>query len=105
MIGVPVFSCRWVHIGCAVAMPEVFFLDVHLREGIDMGQIPQARRKLVSNTSTLFSYLLLPNLCDLRYVLFIHRSVSTVERIRWPAERITALAYSVAQESAQFLST
>jgi len=37
---------RWVHIGCAVAMPEVFFLDVHLREGIDMGQIPQARRKL-----------------------------------------------------------
>ncbi|KAL9951527.1 hypothetical protein ACROYT_G044203 [Oculina patagonica] len=37
---------RWVHIGCAVAMPEVFFVDVNLREGINTDQITSARKKL-----------------------------------------------------------
>ena len=54
MIGVPVCFCRWVHIGCAVAMPEVFFENVNRREGINTSPITPARRKLVSNTPTLF---------------------------------------------------
>lgn len=41
-------TCRWAHIGCAVAMPEVFFVDVNLREGINTDQITSARKKLVS---------------------------------------------------------
>ena len=44
-------SCRWVHIGCAVAMPEVFFVDVNLREGINTDQITSARKKLVSRAA------------------------------------------------------
>lgn len=35
-------------------MPEVFFVDVNLREGINTSQITAARKKLVSNMSTLF---------------------------------------------------
>ena len=52
--GVPVCSCRWVHVGCAVAMPEVFFQNVNHREGINTNAISPARRKLVSNKPTLF---------------------------------------------------
>lgn len=37
---------RWVHIGCAVAVPEVFFVDVNLREGVNIDKITSARRKL-----------------------------------------------------------
>lgn len=37
---------RWAHVGCAVAMPEVFFTDVNLRDGINTSQISSARRKL-----------------------------------------------------------
>lgn len=37
---------RWAHIGCAVAVPEVFFVNVNLREGINTDQITSARRKL-----------------------------------------------------------
>ena len=54
MTGVPVCSCRWVHVGCAVAMPEVFFENVNNREGINTNPISPARRKLVSNIPTLF---------------------------------------------------
>lgn len=45
----PVVFSRWAHIGCAVAVPEVFFEDVNLREGINISQITPARRKLVSS--------------------------------------------------------
>jgi len=34
-----------------VAMPEVFFVNVNLREGINTDQITSARRKLVSSTA------------------------------------------------------
>ena len=44
---------RWAHVGCAVAMPEVFFVDVNLRETINTSQVTAARRKLVSNTQTV----------------------------------------------------
>lgn len=37
---------RWAHVGCAVAMPEVFFVDVNLRETINTSQVTAARRKL-----------------------------------------------------------
>lgn len=36
----------WAHVGCAVAMPEVSFTDVNLRDGINTSQITSARRKL-----------------------------------------------------------
>ena len=49
---------RWAHIGCAVAMPEVFFVNVNLREGINTDQITSARRKLVSSPD-FFLYNLL----------------------------------------------
>ena len=52
---VVVVCWRWAHIGCAVAMPEVFFVNVNLREGINTDQITSARRKLVS--SSLFNLL------------------------------------------------
>ena len=38
-----------------MAMPEVFFVNVNLREGINTDQITSARRKLVS--SSLFNLL------------------------------------------------
>ena len=39
---------RWAHVGCAVAVPEVTFVDVNLREKINTNQVSSARKKLVS---------------------------------------------------------
>lgn len=44
---IPLF--RWAHVGCAVAVPEVIFVDVNLREAINTNQVSSARRKLVSS--------------------------------------------------------
>ena len=49
VIIMPVRSRSWAHVGCAVAMPEVSFTDVNLRDGINTSQITSARRKLVSD--------------------------------------------------------
>ena len=43
---IPLF--RWAHVGCAVAVPEVIFVDVNLRETINTNQVSSARKKLVS---------------------------------------------------------
>lgn len=51
-----VISCRWVHIGCAVAVPEVFFVDVNLRDGVNIDKITSARRKLVSGALLFFPF-------------------------------------------------
>lgn len=60
---VSVYS-RWAHIGCAVAVPEVFFVNVNLREGINTDQITSARRKLVSSTDFfLFNFVGKVNVC------------------------------------------
>lgn len=60
---VSVYS-RWAHIGCAVAVPEVFFVNVNLREGINTDQITSARRKLVSSTDFfLFNLVGKVNVC------------------------------------------
>lgn len=60
---VSVYS-RWAHIGCAVAVPEVFFVNVNLREGINTDQITSARRKLVSGTDFfLFNLFGKVNVC------------------------------------------
>ncbi|XP_073227774.1 lysine-specific demethylase 4C-like isoform X1 [Porites lutea] len=37
---------RWAHVGCAVAVPEVIFVDVNLREAINTNQVSSARKKL-----------------------------------------------------------
>ena len=102
--GVPVCSCRWVHVGCAVAMPEVFFQNVNHREGINTNSISPARRKLVSNIATLFLSFV-PAILMTYTLLFVYRSVSSVDQVRQPAEGTMAHACSVAQESARFLST
>ena len=61
---------RWAHIGCAVAMPEVFFVNVNLREGINTDQITSARRKLVSSPDFfLFNRLGKVNVCLCNCVL------------------------------------
>lgn len=44
---IPLF--RWAHVGCAVAVPEVIFVDVNLRETINTNQVSSARKKLVSS--------------------------------------------------------
>ena len=41
-----------------MAMPEVFFVNVNLREGINTDQITSARRKLVSSPDFFLFYLL-----------------------------------------------
>ena len=47
-----------------MAMPEVFFVNVNLREGINTEQITSARRKLVSSTDfSLFNLLVKVNVC------------------------------------------
>ncbi|KXJ18313.1 lysine-specific demethylase 4A [Exaiptasia diaphana] len=37
---------RWAHIGCALAIPEVFFQDAGRRQDICTDRIPQGRKKL-----------------------------------------------------------
>lgn len=67
-----------------MAMPEVFFVNVNLREGINTDQITSARRKLVSsslfnllgNVNDCFFNCVTP--CSLQQSFFLSRSVSTV---------------------------
>lgn len=67
-----------------MAMPEVFFVNVNLREGINTDQITSARRKLVSsslfnllgNVNDCFFICVTP--CSLQHSFFLSRSVSTV---------------------------
>lgn len=40
--------CRWVHIVCAVAVPEARFVNVIERQPVDLSGIPEQRWKLVS---------------------------------------------------------
>lgn len=47
-------SCRWAHVMCAVAVPEVRFTNVPERTQIDVGRIPLQRLKLVSANTFFF---------------------------------------------------
>ena len=40
-------SLRWVHVICAIAVPEVRFLNVMERHPVDISGIPEQRWKLV----------------------------------------------------------
>lgn len=41
------FLSRWVHIICAIAVPEARFLNVIERHPVDISAIPEQRWKLV----------------------------------------------------------
>ena len=41
-------SGKWCHIVCAIAIPEVYFEDIQLRERINIDNLNPARKKLVS---------------------------------------------------------
>lgn len=41
-------SPRWVHVICAIAVPEARFVNAVDRQPVDVGAIPESRKNLVN---------------------------------------------------------
>lgn len=44
----PTTDGQWAHIVCALTIPEVMFEDILQRGPVNVGKVPSARKKLVS---------------------------------------------------------
>lgn len=60
----PTFFSRWIHIICAIAVPEARFLNVIERHPVDISAIPEQRWKLVGFFWFSCSQLFLTNAKD-----------------------------------------
>ena len=45
----PTTDSQWAHIVCALTIPEVMFEDILQRGPVNVGKVPSARKKLVSD--------------------------------------------------------
>lgn len=57
----PTWVFRWIHVICAIAVPEVRFVNVTERHPVDISAIPEQRWKLVGRAP---SHLLLAPQCS-----------------------------------------